>query len=106
MNQLFRCMGINVAPSSIESVLLSHEAIKEAAVIGVPHPKYMEAAMAFVVLNTHHSKLTEIEVEKFVAGQLGIYMHLHGGVKFVHSIPRDGSGKVQKTELQALQLGD
>ncbi|KAG0432427.1 hypothetical protein HPB47_020850 [Ixodes persulcatus] len=48
MSQFFRCMGIPVAPCSIESVLLSHDGIEEAAVVGVPHPRYQEAAMAIV----------------------------------------------------------
>ncbi|CAN8006315.1 unnamed protein product, partial [Ixodes pacificus] len=67
MNQLFRCKGMLVAPSSIEGVLLSHEGIADAAVIGVPHPKCLEAAMAFVVLKTSHSELTEAEIQNFVA---------------------------------------
>ncbi|KAM7314171.1 hypothetical protein ISCGN_003956, partial [Ixodes scapularis] len=67
MSQFFRCMGIQVAPCSIESVLLSHDGIEEAAVIGVPHPRYQEAAMALVVLKKSCSKITEAELQNFVA---------------------------------------
>ncbi|KAG0414972.1 hypothetical protein HPB47_007853, partial [Ixodes persulcatus] len=66
-NQLLRCNGIFVAPSSIESVLLSHEGIADAAVIGVFHETYLEAAMACVVLKTSHSTLNEAEIRNFVA---------------------------------------
>ncbi|CAN7938486.1 unnamed protein product [Ixodes hexagonus] len=100
MNQLFRCMGTHVAPCQIESVLLRHQGVAEAAVIGVPHPEYQEAARAFVVLKTPCSKVTKEELQDFVSGQLGIYMHLHGGVKFVDAIPKDGNGKVIRKKLQ------
>ncbi|KAM7293714.1 4-coumarate--CoA ligase 1 [Ixodes scapularis] len=106
MSQFFRCMGIQVAPSSIESVLLNHEGIAEAAVIGVPHPQYEEVAMAFVVLTESCGKITEAMLQNFVAGQLGKYMHLHGGVKFVHRLPRDTNGKVIRKKLQMLHVDD
>ncbi|CAN7950229.1 unnamed protein product [Ixodes pacificus] len=102
MSQFFRCMGIPVAPCSIERVLLSHDGIEEAAVIGVPHPRYQEAAMAFVVLRKSCSKITEAELQTFVGGQLGTYMHLHGGVKFLDAIPKNASGKVMRKKLQTL----
>lgn len=102
INQLFRCMGINVAPTAVENVLLKHEGIADAAVIGVPHPKYIEVAMAFVVSNTSGRKITEEELQNFVSGQVGSYMHLHGGVRFVLSIPRDDSGKIERARLRAL----
>ncbi|CAN7939375.1 unnamed protein product [Ixodes hexagonus] len=69
MNQLFRCMGTHVAPCQIESVLLRHQGIAEAAVIGVPHAEYQEAARAFVVLKTSSSKVTKEELQDFVAGK-------------------------------------
>ncbi|KAM7301091.1 4-coumarate--CoA ligase 1 [Ixodes scapularis] len=67
MSQFFRCMGISVAPCSIESVLLSHDGIEEAVVIGVPHARYQEAAMAYVVLKKPCNKITEAELQNFVA---------------------------------------
>ncbi|KAM7294276.1 4-coumarate--CoA ligase 1 [Ixodes scapularis] len=106
MNQLFRCKGSLVAPSSIESVLLSHEGIADAAVIGVPHSKYLEVAMAFVVLKTSHSELTEAEIQNFVAGELESNMHLHAGVKFVQTIPRNEDGKVIRRKLRELPQDD
>ncbi|KAM7294641.1 4-coumarate--CoA ligase 1 [Ixodes scapularis] len=106
-NLLLRCNGILVAPSSIESVLLSHEGIVDAAVIGVFHPRYQEVAMACVVLKTSHSTLNEAEIQNFVADQLESNMHLHGGVKFVHAIPRDDFGKIIRKKLrEILQVDD
>ncbi|XP_029841410.2 4-coumarate--CoA ligase 1-like [Ixodes scapularis] len=102
MSEYFKCMSIHVAPCSIESVLLSHDGIEEAAVIGVPHPQYYEAALAFVVLKKSCSKITEEELQNFVAGQLGPYMHLHGGVKFVDKIPKNANGKVMRRKLEML----
>ncbi|KAM7306309.1 4-coumarate--CoA ligase 1-like [Ixodes scapularis] len=69
MSQFFKCMNIQVAPCSIESVLLSHDGIEEAVVIGVPHPRYHEVALAFVVLKKSCSKITEEELQNFVAGK-------------------------------------
>ncbi|XP_040071448.3 luciferin 4-monooxygenase [Ixodes scapularis] len=105
MNDLFKAMGILVAPSSIERVLLSHKGIEEAAVIGVPHPEYSQVAGAFVVLKTDSRNITEEELKNFVAGQLGVFMHLHGGVKFVQKMPKDDSGKVNKKELMMYRQG-
>ncbi|CAN8005172.1 unnamed protein product [Ixodes pacificus] len=102
MSQYFKCMSIHVAPCFIESVLLSHDGIEEAAVIGVPHPQYYEAALAFVVLKKSCSKITKEELQNFVAGQLGPYIHLHGGVKFVDEIPKNANGKVMRRKLQML----
>ncbi|KAM7306310.1 4-coumarate--CoA ligase 1-like [Ixodes scapularis] len=93
LSQFFKCMNIQVAPCSIESVLLSHDGIEEAVVIGVPHPRYHEVALAFVVLKKSCSKITEEELQNFVAGQVGTYKHLHGGVKFLDEIPKDANGK-------------
>ncbi|KAM7298443.1 luciferin 4-monooxygenase-like [Ixodes scapularis] len=106
MNQIFRCMGILVAPCSIESVLLSHDGIEEAAVVGVPHPRYQEAAMAFVVLKKSCGAITEAELQNFVAGQLGTYMHLHGGVKFVDALPKNANGKVMRKKLLMIHQED
>src|SRR4029077_1554888 len=41
--------GFNVFPRQVEDVLLSHPAVAQAAVVGIPHPKWGEAVHAFVV---------------------------------------------------------
>ncbi|KAK8781298.1 hypothetical protein V5799_017361 [Amblyomma americanum] len=50
IKEVFKCMDQQVAPSEIEDMLLQHEAVKDAAVAGVPHPEFGDAPRAFVVL--------------------------------------------------------
>ncbi|CAN7984336.1 unnamed protein product [Ixodes hexagonus] len=62
--------------------------------------------MAYVVLESYSGEITEAELQNFVAGKLGIHMRLHGGVKFVHTIPKDESGKVDRKKLQVLHKSE
>ncbi|KAG0411548.1 hypothetical protein HPB47_011327 [Ixodes persulcatus] len=102
ITQTFLCMGMRVAPSSIERVLLSHEGIADAAVTAISHPEYEEVAKAFVVLKKPRSEITEEKLQIFVAGQVRPHMQLHGGVKIVEKIPKDNRGKVQRKQLELL----
>ena len=52
---LIRVGGENVAPAEIEDILHRHPAIRQAVVVGVPDPRLMEVACAFVILNDGHA---------------------------------------------------
>lgn len=71
---VIKCMSLPVAPSELEEVLLSHERVSDAAVIGVPHREYGEAAKAFVVLKpseTSSGNVSQKDLQDFVAGRGG-----------------------------------
>ncbi|XP_042147537.1 4-coumarate--CoA ligase-like 6 [Ixodes scapularis] len=69
LKQFFLCMGRQVAQSDIETVLLTHEGIEEAAVVDVPHPEYNDVGKAFVVLKpSHRRETTAQELKEFVSG--------------------------------------
>ncbi|CAN8026467.1 unnamed protein product [Ixodes persulcatus] len=61
--------------------------------------------MAFVVLTKPCGEITEAMLHNFVAGQFGKYMHLHGGVKFVDTLPRDTNGKVIRKKIADASRG-
>ncbi|XP_040062224.1 4-coumarate--CoA ligase-like 2 [Ixodes scapularis] len=70
IKQFFHCMAWQVAQSEIEAVLLSHEAVEEAAVIDVPHPEYGDVAKAFVVLKPSYrvpGRTKTHDLQRFVA---------------------------------------
>lgn len=55
--------GFNVYPSMIEEVLESHEAVKKACVIGIPHPYKMHVPKAFLILNEGYSESAKLKRE-------------------------------------------
>ena len=90
--------GENVYPAEVESVIYQHPAVAEAAVIGVPHPRWQEVGQAVVVIKQEHS-LNEEELIDFCRGKLAKYKIPHS-VVFVEVLPRTAAGKVLKRKLQ------
>ncbi|KKZ68531.1 hypothetical protein EMCG_05815 [[Emmonsia] crescens] len=104
--ELIKVRGFQVAPPELEAVLLSHPLIMDAAVIGVSfkgeEKEKIEHPRAYVVRQPvpASQKLTEKELQEFVAAKLAKYKYLSGGVKFVDAIPKNASGKILKRLLR------
>ena len=90
--------GENVYPAEIENVLHEHEAVQEAAVVGVPDERWGEACFAFVVLRSEASEEALLE---HCRARLARYK-VPKGVRFVESLPRNALDKVVKSELLEL----
>jgi acyl-CoA synthetase (AMP-forming)/AMP-acid ligase II len=91
--------GNNVHATDVEHVLVQHEAVKEVAVVGAPHPVLGEDVVAFVVLHPE-AKADAEELRAFGLEQLADYKVPRQFV-FVDSLPRNPTGKVVKPELKA-----
>lgn len=90
--------GENIYSAEVESVLGGHPAVKAAAVVGVPHPKWGETPVAFVVPESSES-LTEEELIQYCQRHLASYKK-PTKIHFVDELPLNSSGKVLKTELR------
>ncbi len=90
--------GENVFPAEVEDLLAGHEAIAEAAVIGVDDEKFGQRLKAFVVLRGGQ-ELSEDEVKAYVKDNLARYKSPRE-VVFMDELPRNPTGKVLKRELQ------
>jgi acyl-CoA synthetase (AMP-forming)/AMP-acid ligase II len=87
----------NVFPREIEELLASHEAIAEAAAIGVPDEEFGQRLRAFVVTRPGQDLSAE-DVKSFVKANLARYK-VPRDVVFVDELPRNPAGKVLKREL-------
>ncbi|MHA4836428.1 fatty acyl-CoA synthetase [Sphingopyxis sp. MSC1_008] len=92
--------GVLVAGREVEDALFTHRSVQEVAVIGLPHPKWIEAITAVVVLRSGES----VEADELIAHAretlAGFKVPKH--VLFVEDLPRNASGKVLKRELRTL----
>jgi len=95
--------GENVFPGEIEELLITHEGIEEASVIGVEDPEWGWRLVAFVALRPG-CELTDDEVRDFVKANLARYK-VPREVHFVDELPRNPTGKVLKRELRARLAG-
>ena len=91
--------GYNVYPREIEEVLYEHPAVREAAVIGVPHPELGEEVAAAVALKADASA-TEDELRDHVKSQVAAYKYPRR-IWFVDELPKGPTGKILKREIQA-----
>ncbi|MFO1126644.1 MAG: AMP-binding protein [Methylocystis sp.] len=89
--------GFNVYPNEVESVLVEHPKVKEAAVIGVPHEHSGEAPMAFIV--ARDPSLTREELRAFAHEQLTSYK-IPRYFEFRESLPKTNVGKILRRALK------
>ncbi|MEO3783453.1 acyl-CoA synthetase [Actinocorallia sp. B10E7] len=95
---LIKSGGYRIGAGEVEAALLAHPAVREAAVIGTPHPDLGEQVTAFVVVS---DAVGERELIDFVAGGLSAHKRPRA-VRLVDSLPRNALGKVQKKLLPGL----
>jgi fatty-acyl-CoA synthase len=96
--------GENVFPREVEELLVTHEAITEAAAIGVSDPDFGQVLRAFVVRREGRD-LDEDAVKAFVKENLARYK-VPRQVVFVDELPRNPTGKVLKRELAERELAE
>lgn len=91
--------GSNIYPREVEEVLLTHPAVNEACVIGVPDQKWGEAVKALVVLKSGHAA-SETELIEHCKQQMATYKKPKS-VELRSELPKNSFGKVLKRELRA-----
>ncbi|MFC8795458.1 AMP-binding protein [Streptomyces cinereoruber] len=99
VKELIKYKGFQVAPAELEALLLTHEGVADAAVIGVTDADGTEIPKAFVVRQPSAPGLTAEEVVAHVAARVSPYKKVRA-VEFVDTVPRAASGKILRRELR------
>jgi long-chain acyl-CoA synthetase len=94
--------GFNIYPREIEDVLFEHPKVREAAVVGLPHPEKGEVVKAFVVLKSGVAA-TEDEILEHCRGGLAPYK-VPRSVEFRTELPRTLVGKVLRRALRQPEI--
>ncbi len=90
--------GYNVYPREVEELLFEHEAVADAAVVGVPDERRGETVKAYVV-PTPDVEVSAEEIQEYCLSNLAEYKHPRE-VEFTDELPRTTTGKVQKFKLR------
>lgn len=97
-DDMLKVSGIYVSPFEVESMLVTHPAVLEAAVIGKKDADGLVKTKAFVVLKPGQS-LTEDEVKAFAKAHLAAYKYPRL-IEFVSELPKTATGKIQRFKLR------
>ncbi|OJD40767.1 4-coumarate-ligase [Diplodia corticola] len=98
--ELIKVNGLQVAPAELEAVLLEHEDIADAAVVGVTL-RGEEWPRAYVSLKgDKKGKTTEKQIQDWIKVKVARYKQLAGGVSFVDEVPKLQSGKIMRKVLR------
>ncbi|NQV96233.1 MAG: long-chain fatty acid--CoA ligase [Acidimicrobiaceae bacterium] len=95
---LIKSGGEWISSVELENELMAHPGIKEAAVIGVPHPKWDERPLACVVLEKD-AQLTKQQVLEFLAPRIAKWQ-VPDDVVFIDEVPKTSVGKFSKKTLR------
>jgi len=96
LKELIKYKGMQIAPAELEAVLLSHEAVADAAVIPRTDEECGEIPHAFVVLK---GAATAGEIMAFVASRVAPYKKIRR-IDFIDAIPKSPSGKILRRVLR------
>ncbi|TVR86527.1 MAG: acetate--CoA ligase [Saprospirales bacterium] len=105
-DDIIKTSGHMVGPFEVESTLMKHEAVAEAAVIGKPEPSIGELVKAFVVLNSGFDAddETRLDIIGYARKTMGPAV-APKQIEFIDSIPKTKSGKILRRLLKARELG-
>lgn len=101
-DDVIKASDFRVGPFEVESVLLEHDAIIEAAVVASPHPTRHSAVKAFVIVHDHVSPSKELAEEIFNFSETNLARYkIPRVIEFVETLPKTISGKIRRVELRA-----
>lgn len=105
-DDIIKTSGHMVGPFEVESILMEHLAVAEAAVIGKPEPMIGELVKAFVVLKTGFTpdEKLQLDIIAYARKKLGSAV-APKEISFVNELPKTKSGKILRRLLKARELG-
>ncbi|SDE65503.1 fatty-acyl-CoA synthase [Pricia antarctica] len=98
---LIKSGGEWISSVALESALMAHPKIKEAAVIAIPDKKWSERPLAIIVLADKKETLSHDELKKFLAHDFVSYQ-IPDTYVFIEQVPRTSVGKFDKKEIRRL----
>jgi len=106
IDDVIKVSGYRLGTAEIESALVSHSAVSEAAAIGLPHELKGNAIHAFVILKAGTEATPQLanELRNHVASEVGPIAKPED-VTFVDTLPKTRSGKIMRRVLKAKALG-
>lgn len=101
-DDMLKVGGIYVSPIEVESALISHEAVLEAAVVGKADEDGLIKPLAFVVLKPGRYAAAELydELKQHVKAKLAPYKYPRW-IEFVEELPKTATGKIQRFKLRS-----
>ncbi len=105
-DDVIKVAGNRIGTAEVESALVSHKAVAEAAVIGKPHKTAGESIKAFLILKQGFNESPELiqELKDQVKHELG-KIAVPKEIEIVPSLPKTRSGKIMRRVLKAKELG-
>ncbi|NEQ98326.1 MAG: acetate--CoA ligase [Cyanothece sp. SIO2G6] len=106
VDDVINVSGHRLGSMEIESALVSHPAVAEAAVVGRPDDLKGEDIFAFITLEGEYEASDELKVElkKHVTGEIGAIAR-PGDIRFSDALPKTRSGKIMRRLLRSLAAG-
>jgi len=106
VDDVIKVSGYRLGTAEIESALVSHPSVAEAAAIGLPHEIKGHAIHTFVILKTGYSKSDKLieELRQHVGHEVGPIAKPEQ-IEIVDSLPKTRSGKIMRRVLKARALG-
>lgn len=98
VKDLIKSGGEWISSVDLENAIVAHEAVKEAAVIAVPHPKWVERPVAVIVLKTGR-QVRDTELSAFLSQRFAKWQ-LPDAFIFVDELPHTSTGKLLKSKLR------
>ncbi len=106
IDDVIKVSGYRLGTAEIESALVSHPAVSEAAAIGLPHDLKGNAIHAFIILRSGETASKELAeaLKKHVSSEVGPIAKPED-IQFVDNLPKTRSGKIMRRVLKARALG-
>jgi acetyl-CoA synthetase len=100
-DDVFKASDYKISPFELESVLIEHPAVAEAAVVPTPDPVRLAVPKAYVALTPGHepTRETALEILKYARDHLAPYLRVRR-LEF-YELPKTISGKIRRVELRA-----
>ncbi|CAG8635605.1 10289_t:CDS:2, partial [Paraglomus brasilianum] len=104
LKELIKYKGFQVAPAELEALLLTHQSVADASVVGVfVESEATEYPIAYVHVKPGVEQTDELkkDIQKHVADNAAPCKKLRGGVVFIDQVPKSASGKILRKQLRA-----